>query len=60
MEGSEKGSKFLMEVDLPLVGNTQCQKYYNNTEELLYELPIYEEQICAGFPDGEKDSCQVM
>ena len=56
MEDSELGSEFLMEVDVPIIGISQCQKSFSETEE---KMPIVKEQICAGYPKGGKDACQV-
>jgi len=57
LEDSELGSEFLMEVDVPIIGISQCQKSFSETEE---KMPIVKEQICAGYPNGGKDACQVI
>ncbi|XP_062382940.1 serine protease hepsin-like [Sardina pilchardus] len=46
-------SNVLQEVEVPVVGNEQCA-------DLLQSLlpPITEDMMCAGLPDGGKDSCQ--
>jgi len=54
-----------MEVDLPLVEFRQCKKsydaYYDYYDYAISERkPVVKEHICAGYPDGEKDSCQVI
>lgn len=51
---SESGriSPQLQAVHVPLITNDLCQKQYES------EFPIFKSQICAGFPEGEKDSCQ--
>ena len=46
-----------MEVDLPIIEVSRCEKAYSEVEE---KMPIVKEQICAGYPEGEKDSCQVI
>ena len=43
-----------MEVDLPIIGNRECEEIYSAEKE-----PIFKEQICAGYPEGGKDTCQV-
>ncbi len=52
---SESGyiSNVLMKVDVPYVTQEVCQKAY---EENKYE--ITESMLCAGYPEGGKDSCQ--
>ena len=40
----------LYEVQVPLVSNAKCNKSYNNE--------ITNNMLCAGFPEGGKDSCQ--
>jgi secreted trypsin-like serine protease len=41
----------LMEVSVPIVSNAVCSEAYAPTEIMDYEL-------CAGYPEGGKDSCQ--
>ncbi|KAM9425396.1 trypsin-1-like [Pholidichthys leucotaenia] len=41
----------LQEVKVPIVGNNECQCYYQREE-------ITENMICAGFKEGGRDSCQ--
>ncbi|XP_055542185.1 proclotting enzyme-like [Wyeomyia smithii] len=43
-------SKVLMEVDLPIWSNKECQEVYINR--------IFETSLCAGNYEGGKDSCQ--
>ncbi|XP_053692969.1 proclotting enzyme-like [Sabethes cyaneus] len=43
-------SKVLMEVDLPIWSNNECQEVYINR--------IFETSLCAGNYEGGKDSCQ--
>ena len=51
-EGANKGSEYLLQVDVPLVSEGQCRK----------SLPKwgidYSVQLCAGLASGGKDSCQ--
>ena len=57
MEGSKNGSQYLMEVDVPIIGMNQCKESYSQGELI---RPIVKEQICAGYPNGGKDSCSVI
>uniref|UniRef100_A0A8C6TRN3 Peptidase S1 domain-containing protein n=1 Tax=Neogobius melanostomus TaxID=47308 RepID=A0A8C6TRN3_9GOBI len=43
----------LQEVSLPVVGDNQCQCNYTSLD-----LSIPGKTICAGYPEGKKDSCQ--
>ena len=54
-EADRTGSTYLMEVDVPIMGISQCQKSYNDLQ-----VPIVKEQICAGYAQGGKDSCSVI
>jgi hypothetical protein len=40
-----------MQVDVPIVANEECTKHYDNK--------ITPRMICAGYPEGGQDSCQV-
>ena len=42
----------LYEVTVPIVSQESCQKSYEDED-------ITERMICAGIPEGGKDSCQV-
>ena len=41
----------LQEVEIPVVGNNECECAYPNA--------ITDNMICAGLKEGGKDSCQV-
>jgi len=43
--------QILQEVDVPLVGNSKCNCLYGGS--------ITDNMMCAGTPEGGKDSCQV-
>lgn len=43
--------RVLQAVDVPIVHRDACNKQYNGK--------ITRHMICAGFPNGGKDSCQV-
>ena len=45
--------RFLREVDIPVISNNLCSYY------LGYQAGITSKQLCAGFTQGGKDSCQV-
>ena len=53
-EGSEKGSKVLMQVDLPIQSDTSCKSFGMSTSNPLNTIT----QICAGRNGGNKDTCQ--
>jgi len=44
------GSDVLREVDVPIITNTQCNQQYGGD--------ITASMVCAGYPEGGKDSCQ--
>ncbi|CAK0760034.1 exported hypothetical protein [Gammaproteobacteria bacterium] len=48
-----QSSDLLLQVDLPLVSNSDCQTAYNQ----FAGGAIYDTQICAGYLEGGKDSC---
>ncbi len=43
-------SDHLLKVDVPIVGNQECNEAYGGS--------INESMACAGFPEGGKDACQ--
>lgn len=50
-EDGETSSR-LREADIPVISKTQCQSAYGSN------YPITENMLCAGYPQGHKDSCQ--
>merc|ERR1712121_382477 len=50
---SEGGSlgRVLQKVDVPVVSDADCRDSYGSSS-------VYDSMICAGFPQGGKDSCQ--
>ncbi|WP_051235280.1 trypsin-like serine protease [Marinimicrobium agarilyticum] len=44
----------LQQVDVPLIGHTQCQESYL---ELYGPDAVTDNMLCAGYPEGGKDSC---
>jgi len=48
-EGGEQATK-LMQVDVPVITNELCNEQYEDR--------ITPRMICAGYPDGGRDSCQ--
>lgn len=53
-------AKNLMEVEVPVVSNEECNANYSSIEgsTLAYPDGINHNFICAGLPEGGKDSCQ--
>lgn len=53
-------AKNLMEVSVPIVSNEECDQAYGSMEGSTVSYPegINHNFICAGHPDGGKDSCQ--
>jgi secreted trypsin-like serine protease len=54
-------SKNLMEVEVPVVSNEECNKNYSTVEgsSVAYPEGINHNFLCAGLPEGGKDSCQL-
>ncbi|XP_053119744.1 serine protease 33-like [Hemicordylus capensis] len=57
-------TRTLQELEVPILGVDECNNMYQNdssteTETVPegYKL-IYKDMICAGYPEGKKDSCQ--
>ena len=48
--------EILKEVMLPVVSNDQCEQWFSY--EGHYD-PIPKNQLCAGYQEGGKDTCQV-
>jgi len=44
----------LHEVDVPILNNSDCRKMFRKSGN---SKPIKESFICAGYPQGLKDSC---
>ncbi|XP_073491606.1 uncharacterized protein [Aquarana catesbeiana] len=53
--GSVISNGTLQEVKVPLIDRNTCQKMYTNAGG---NITIQNDQICAGYKDGYKDSCQ--
>lgn len=45
-----------MEVELPLVDNMKCKRLYDKKRSALIDNTV----VCAGYVQGNKDSCQVF
>ncbi|KAK0137403.1 Prostasin [Merluccius polli] len=46
----------LQEVEVPIISSTSCQRLYNL--DLADPVDILSDMICAGYPEGGRDSCQ--
>ncbi|CAL8282195.1 unnamed protein product [Merluccius merluccius] len=46
----------LQEVEVPIISPTSCQQLYNL--DLADPVDILSDMICAGYPEGGRDSCQ--
>ena len=51
LEGQFQAPDRLQAVKVPVVSNAQCSRSYSNIDR---------NKICAGFPEGGKDACQVL
>lgn len=49
-----QGSNVLMQVQVPVVSTTQCRRAYGQST-----VAINDQTVCAGYPQGGRDSCQV-
>jgi hypothetical protein len=49
-----KPSCILQEVEVPVMSNENCRKNTKYNEKM-----ITDNMLCAGYPEGMKDSCQV-
>ncbi|XP_043855796.1 serine protease 33-like [Dromiciops gliroides] len=48
----------LQELEVPIISTQVCDSYYHkNSATSASESIILSDMICAGFPDGQKDSC---
>ena len=52
-----KRANTLQKVDVPIIGNRECQQWYKDEKK---SLVIVETAMCAGLEKGGKDSCQVI
>ena len=49
-----KPSCILQKVEVPVMSNKECRMNTNYSEKM-----ISDNMLCAGYPEGMKDSCQV-
>lgn len=60
-EGAASLSAILQQVQVPIVGNAECKKIFEDANEYEYgrEYRFNETYVlCAGFTEGGKDACQ--
>ncbi|KAJ8680279.1 hypothetical protein QAD02_016066 [Eretmocerus hayati] len=53
--GSRLRPKTLQAVDVPVIDNRICERWHRSNG---INVIIYDEMMCAGYPEGGKDSCQ--
>jgi len=46
----------LMEVQVPVTDTAQCKNAYSNIKAAVIDDRV----LCAGYPEGGKDSCRVF
>lgn len=46
-------SELLLAVELPILGSKRCRDETGNEDSITNNM------ICAGYPEGGKDACQV-
>uniref|UniRef100_A0A8B9QDF9 Ovochymase-2 n=1 Tax=Apteryx owenii TaxID=8824 RepID=A0A8B9QDF9_APTOW len=56
-EGAEEPAPVLQEVELPLINSETCSALLR---EMNLPPPQQSSMLCAGFPDGGKDTCKLM
>lgn len=54
-EGGEKSS-VLLQVQLPVIANDECEESYK--KDHVYDIQFDDRVLCAGFLEGGKDACQ--
>lgn len=58
IDGGDKGSEVLMEVQVPVVDNEECKERYRRLGQLKLNRQFNERIMCAGHLYGGHDSCQ--
>uniref|UniRef100_A0A8D0BBK1 Peptidase S1 domain-containing protein n=1 Tax=Salvator merianae TaxID=96440 RepID=A0A8D0BBK1_SALMN len=56
-------ARTLQELEVPILGNEECDQMFHEDSNETETVPkghrlIYQDMICAGYPDGKKDTCQ--
>ena len=51
-------STIVRHVDVPILGNSLCNKFYSKLAPLAH-LVISSDMMCAGYERGGRDACQV-
>lgn len=49
----------LQEVELRVLGEAACQCLYSRPGPFNLTLQLLPDMLCAGYPEGRKDTCQV-
>ncbi|XP_072458560.1 testisin-like [Notamacropus eugenii] len=48
----------LQEVEVPLIDQNTCSRYFHKALPHVQKPMIFDDMICAGYPEGGKDTCQ--
>lgn len=57
-EDVEEMSPILMQVQVPVITNTQCMQSYQKFDDYDEDFQFDDRVVCAGYANGGKDSCQ--
>lgn len=55
---ARKKSPILMQVQISVIENSVCKDLYRKNGSLRSDIQFSDRVMCAGFPEGGKDSCQ--
>ena len=48
------GTRLLQKVDVPIIDNSKCETWHRTRG---IDLTIFNEMMCAGYEEGERDAC---